>query len=161
MKARLLPPLLLVALFVILPAGRGQQPTLADALKASILRTEETRLYAMRQPDTAALDDLLTDDCLYVHSTGGTQTKAQLLAALGDGSLRYTELRLLAPPAVRLFGSGTAVLTAQVHLEGEQKGRGRISTNLTYTCVYVELEARWRLASYQSTTLPPAPPAPK
>ena len=161
MKTRLQPLLLLAALFVVLPAGRGQPPTLADALKASILRTEETRLYAMLKPDTAALDDLLTDDCLYVHSTGSTQTKTQLLAALGDGSLRYTELRLIATPAVRLFGSGTAVLTAQVHVEGGVKGRGRINTNLTYTCVYVELEARWRLASYQSTTLPAPPPAPR
>jgi len=161
MKYRLPPLLLFATLFALLPAGRSQQPTLADALKASILRTEETRLYAMLQPDTVALGDLLTDDCLYVHSTGGTQTKAQFLAALGDGLLRYTELRLLAPASVRLFGSGTAVLTAQLHVEGEMKGLGRIRTNLTYTCVYVEMEARWRLASYQSTTLPAAPPAPK
>jgi uncharacterized protein (TIGR02246 family) len=157
LRRQLLP--LLAALLVILPTGRCQQPTLGDALKASVLRTEETRLYAMLQPDTAALGDLLTDDCLYIHSTGGTQTKAQFLTALGDGSLRYTELKLLAPPAVRLFGSGTAVLTAQVHVEAEMKGVGRIRTNLAYTCVYVEMEARWRLASYQSTTLPAPPPA--
>ena len=154
MKPRPQALLLFAALFALLPTGRCQQPTLADALKASILRTEETRLYAMLQPDTAALDDLLTDDCLYIHSTGGTQTKAQFLAALRDGSLRYSELRLLAPPAVRLFGSGTAVLTAQIHVEGEMKGRGRLSSNLACTCVYVEIEARWRLASYHSTTLP-------
>ena len=156
------PPGLLLAVLVALAVpARADSVRFSDALKASILRVEETRLYAMLQPDVPALGDLLTDDCLYVHSTGGTQTKPQLLAALGDGSLHYTDVRLLAPPIVRLFGSGTAVLTAQVHIEGEMKGRGRLSSNLTYTCVYVEQEARWRLASYQSTTLPPPIPAPK
>jgi hypothetical protein len=103
------PPLqlLLALLFLLLApaAALAQRTTLADALKAAVLRADETRIYAMLANDTAALDDMLTDDCLYVHSTGATQTKTEFLAALRTGAMKYTALRYLAPPQVRLYGA--------------------------------------------------------
>jgi ketosteroid isomerase-like protein len=54
-----------------------------------VLAAEEARRKAMVAADLDALDALLADDCLYVHSTGQIDTKQSYLAKLADGTIRY------------------------------------------------------------------------
>lgn len=106
---KIAPLLLALSLAFIAPlTAFAQRTTLGDALKAAVLRADETRLYAQLAGDTAALDDMLTPDCTYVHSNGTVQTKAQFLQALKSGALKYLALRYDAPPQVRLYGNETA-----------------------------------------------------
>lgn len=157
MNLRRLLPLLLLALGAALPFAVAQRATLADALKAAVLRADETRIYAMLANDTASLDDMLTDDCLYVHSTGATQTKAEFLAALRTGAMKYTALHYLAPPQVRLYGSEAAVLTGRSQIEVALPDGRTAKPTVLLTAVYVVQHGRWQLASYQSTNAPAAP----
>lgn len=148
-----MPPLRLLALLLagccFFAPARAANP--ADSLRAAVLRADEARLGAMLAADTAALDDLLTADCLYVHSYGGTQTKAELLAALQSGGMKYRSLRYAAPPSIRLYGGETAVLTGTVQLEVTTPDGKSLKPTLLVTAVYVFQSARWQLASYQST----------
>jgi hypothetical protein len=130
--------------------ARAANPT--DDLKAAVLRADEARIGAMLAADTRALDGLLTSDCLYVHSYGGTQSKAELLAALKNGAMKYHALRYAAPPAVRLYGNESAVLTGTVQLEVATPDGKLLKPTLLITAVYVFQSDRWQLASYQSTT---------
>lgn len=154
MTLRRLLPLLLLALGAALPVASAQRATLADGLKAAVLRADEVRLYAMIAPDVAALDDMLTADCLYVHSTGATQTKAEFLAALRTGAMKYTVIRYAAPPLVRLYGSETAVLTGTAQVEVTLSDGRTLKPTLLVTALYVVKDGRWQLASYQSTRAP-------
>lgn len=139
-------------------AAVAQRPTLADGLKAAVLRADETRLYAMLAADIGALDDMLAPDCLYVHSNGSAQTKAQLLGDLKKGAFKYAALRYTAPPQVRLYGNATAVLTGPMQIEVVLPDGKTLKPALVVTAVYARFHDRWQLASYQSTNAPSASP---
>ncbi len=139
-------------------AAVAQRPTLADGLKAAVLRADETRIYAMLAADIGALDDMLAPDCLYVHSNGSVQTKAQLLGALKAGAFKYTSLRYTVPPQVRLYGNETAVLTGPMQIEVVLPDGKTLKPTLVITAVYALLHDRWQLVSYQSTNAPAVSP---
>ncbi len=139
---------------------RAQATKLTDGLKAAVVRMDETRVYAMLAADTGALDDLLTADCLYGHSNGRTQTKAEFLAALKSGALRYTAIRYVAPPLVRLHGNETALLSGTAQLEVAAADGAKRQLTLNFLAVYVLRADRWQLVSYQSTPAAPPTPAP-
>lgn len=155
MKLHTLLAIVLLALGAALPAS-AQKVTLADALKAAVLRADETRVYAMLAADTAALDDMLAPDCLYVHSNGATQTKPQFLAALKSGQIKYSALRYVAPPQVRLYGEA-AVLHGTTQIEVAGSDGKTVKPTLLITAVYAMLNDRWQLVSYQSTNAPASP----
>jgi hypothetical protein len=135
----------------------AQKVTLADGLKAAVLRADDARVYAMLAADIGALDDMLAPDCLYVHSTGAVQTKAQLLGALQGGTIRYTAMRYLGVPRVRLYGNETAVLTGPMQIEVALPNGNVLKPVLIITAVYTLLHERWQLVSYQSTNAPLGP----
>jgi hypothetical protein len=156
MKAHLLLLSFVAALCCPLSAP-AQKATLADGLKAAVLRADDARVYAMLAADIGALDDMLAFDCLYVHSTGAVQTKAQLLGALRDGTIRYTAMRYLGAPRVRLYGNETAVLTGQMQIEVVLPDGKTLKPVLVITALYALLHERWQLVSYQSTSAPLGP----
>lgn len=134
----------------------AQRPTLADGLKAAVLRADETRIYAMLAADIGALDDMLAPDCLYVHSNGRVQTKTQLLGDLKSGAFKYAALRYTAPPQVRLYGNESAILTGPMQIEVVLSDGKTLKPALVITAVYALLHDRWQLVSYQSTNAPAA-----
>ncbi len=146
--------LALVLMLFVSPLAFAQRTTLADGLKAAVVRTDETRVYAMLAADAGALDDLLTPDCLYVHSTGAAQNKAEFIAALKGGAMKYQVLRYVAPPQVRLYGSETAVLTGTMQIEVALPDGRTAKPTVVVTALYVVKNDRWQLASYQSTNAP-------
>lgn len=155
MKLRALLAVVLLALGATLP-GFAQKATLADALKATVLRADETRIYAMLAADTGALDDMLAPDCVYVHSNGVAQTKAQFLAALKSGQLKYVAVRYTTPPRVRLHGEA-AVLQGAAQIEVVGPDGKTVKPTLLVTAVYAMINDRWQLVSYQSTNAAASP----
>jgi uncharacterized protein (TIGR02246 family) len=147
---RLSTALLPILLFASTPAF-AERMTVADAVKAAVLRIDEVRAYATVTANTLALEDQLHDDCLYTHANGRTQTKKEFIAALASGDLHYEVMRYLSVPTVRLFGGDTAMVTGRVHVEATAKAGGAINQDFVYTAVYVIVDAQWKLASYHST----------
>jgi uncharacterized protein (TIGR02246 family) len=148
----------LVLLVVCVSSVLAQPATLAERMKAAVLRLDATRIHAMQTAHLDGLMELMTDDCLYAHSTGRTQTKAELLAALKSGDLKYHSIKYEQLPAVRVYGEGTAVLTGVTAIDAEMKG-ARLQRKLLVTAIYVTQAMQWRLASYHSTTVPEPAPA--
>ena len=134
-----------------LPAARAQQASMADRMKASVMRAEETRIYALTSGTIPALHEMMTPDCTYVHSNGRAQTKAEFLAALTSGALSYQVFQWTEAPAVRLYGGDVAVLSGRAHIEATTKATGETKFDVLYTAVSVVVDAEWTLASYQST----------
>lgn len=144
---------LLLGLALALTALAQPAPP-ADRLKADVLRADQARLVAMEKAQFEDLAGLMTDDCIYAHSTGQKQTKAEMIAALQSGALKYHSIRYEGAPTVRLYGDGTAVLNAVTLIDAEMKGPGRIQRKLLVTAIYVAQGMQWRLASYHSSTIP-------
>lgn len=140
-------------------AALAQPAPPADKLKADVLRADQARLVAMEKAQCEDLAGLMTDDCIYAHSTGQKQTKAEMIAAIQSGALKYHSIRYEGAPTVRLYGDGTAVLNAVTLIEAEMTGRGRIQRKLLVTAIYVTQDRQWRLASYHSSTVPDPMPA--
>ena len=57
------------------------------------LALEEGRRLALLAGDVAALQDLLAQELIYVHSTGVTDTKESYVNKLSRGVLKYLELQ--------------------------------------------------------------------
>ena len=140
-------PVLLLAFLLAGPFGRA-----ADAAVEAVRRVDAARVDAMVAGDTTALAGYMTDDCLYVHSNGNAQTKAEFLAMLSSGEFKYLSARYGAI-RLRAYGGHTAVVTGRSALEVETKA-GRRQLDLLFTAVYVDVEGGWKLASYQSTPAP-------
>ncbi len=143
--------LFVIGVFPLVGSAFAQGETLADGLIRAVLRTDEARIYTMIAPDAGALDDILAPDCIYVHSNGRTQTKAQLLDDLRTGAFKYTEIRYTSQPLVRLYGSTTAIITGTTQIEVKSGENEPVKLTLLVTVVYVAQGGRWQLASYQST----------
>lgn len=149
--------LLLLGLWcAALPTAFAQGLRLDHALKAAVVRADETRIYALLAGDVAALDDMLAPDCLYVHSNGTVQTKAELLAALRSGAVKYLSIRYPQPPQVRLYDNAFALVTGPCRIEVQRADGTRLTLTLVVTSAYLLRAERWQLVSYQSTAAPPA-----
>lgn len=143
----------LLALTVFLPT---RSPALdkkdeSDAgLTAAVRRAEDQRIAAMIKADLAALDTLLAEELTYTHSNGRVETKAQFLAALKSGDLRYEAIDR-EDLTVRSYGE-TAVFTGRATLRVKSKGQENRFL-VRFIDVYVKRNGRWQMVAWQSTRL--------
>ena len=125
---------------------------MSDAL--FVLALEERRRQALLAGDLPALQGLLADDLVYVHSTGGCDRKDSYLAKLSGGSLKYLELNFselqvqLLQQAAVVHGRMAAVITKDVE-------RKNVSS-LFMTVWGCDADGVWRLHAHQGTTVPAA-----
>jgi len=119
-----------------------------------VLALEERRKQVLLAGDLPALQGLLADDLVYVHSTGGCDRKDSYLAKLSGGSLKYLELNFselqvqLLQQAAVVHGRMAAVITKDVE-------RKNVSS-LFMTVWGCDADGVWRLHAHQGTTVPAA-----
>jgi hypothetical protein len=121
---------------------------------AMVLALEERRRQAMLAGDGPALQGLLADELVYVHSTGACDAKASYLAKLTGGSLQYLELNF-SELQVQWLGQAAVVsgrMAAQVSKDGQLK---RVAS-LFMTVWACGNGGVWRLHAHQGTPLPAA-----
>jgi ketosteroid isomerase-like protein len=111
------------------------------------------RLYAaMLAHDIPALDALLTDDCVYVHSTGLAETKAAFLDGVRTGLYEYERVR---PVSEMIQESGDlAVVYTTLDFVGGPRGQPNAPTTLITTLVWRREAGGWRLTIRQATRVP-------
>jgi ketosteroid isomerase-like protein len=136
--------------------GCAARATTAAGPLEAVTALERARFAALQANDLPALETMLAPDLRYCHSTGVCETRAEFLAALRSGQMRYRRIEVLAlePRAV-----GDAVLIhGRLDLEAEMRGNA-VAMQLVYTDLYTLREGRWQLIAWQSTRAP-TPPAP-
>lgn len=142
---RIIPALALLA-FV---AGAGNSA--ADPVSDDVLDTQQKRLRAMVDADLDALEALLDDDLVYIHTTGAIDTKSSLIESIVSGSLDYT--RIVPTDTVLRLEGKAAIITGSAEL-GVIAGGTAHAASIRFTEVYVDAGDGWRLASWQSTRVP-------
>ncbi|HEY8874706.1 MAG TPA: nuclear transport factor 2 family protein [Stellaceae bacterium] len=122
-------------------AGNGQM----------IIDLDKKRMSAMAQKDIATLNELISDDLIYTHSTARLDTKKSLIGNMESGSTVYTSV---VPSDVKAQDLGdTVVLTGTCRIGVNSGGRAN-SFGVRFTDVYAKKGGRWQMVTWQSTRLP-------
>ena len=119
---------------------------------------DDARVAAMTSADPAKLAATFSDDLLYVHSSGTSDTKTSLTANLTSGKSKYNAItyeerkfREVAPGLVLMTGRGKFVLG---------KAAPFTELHLCFLAAYRLEHGAWRFVAWQSCKLPDSPPAP-
>jgi hypothetical protein len=119
--------------------------------ESEIRQLENRRFQAMLKVDTDELNRILADDLTYTHSSGGVDTKSQLIDSLKSGERKYQAIE---PQdlKVRLYGSA-AVVTGRARLKTVSKGQ-ESDFRVQFTDVYAKKKGHWQMVAWQSSRLP-------
>jgi uncharacterized protein (TIGR02246 family) len=146
-----------IIILVFSAALQGFAATAADlrSVEAEISRLDARRVEALLKADVKALDQIYSDDLVYVHSGGKIDSKQPYLALLTSGNLNYVSQTYDPPARVVVAGPDTAFVTGRVTIELKSK-TGEISKRvLATTTVYARSAAGWKAILYQSTPVQP------
>lgn len=120
----------------------------------SVLALEERRRQAMLAGDLPALQGLLADALVYVHSTGGCDSKDSYLAKLSGGGLKYLEVNF-SELHVQVLQQAAVVsgrMAAVISKDGQRKN----VASLFMTVWGCGADGVWRLHGHHGTPLPAA-----
>ncbi len=98
-----------------------------------------------------SLTALLDDKVQYIHSSGWTQNKKEIVDDIKSGKLNYQNVAIKESQA-RLYAS-TAIVTGLGSFGGIGDGKP-FSAELRYTEVYVKTGNRWLLVSRHANKMP-------
>jgi ketosteroid isomerase-like protein len=118
----------------------------------TVLDCELQRYQGLLAGDVAALEALLSDTVVYVHSTGEQDTKSSYIEKIANGRLRYLELAFENLNANShenwAFVSGRLIATVR------KDGLERNVRSLFMTIWAKESDGSWRLQAHQGTAVP-------
>lgn len=122
-----------------------------------IITTDEAALRALDhawneaypRSDTATIDGILADEWVGIVRSGEVITKAQLLAAVGQGN--PFDNNVFDEIAYRVYGEA-AVVMGRLMLEGRNEA-GPFRLQQRYMRVYIKQQGRWRAVATQVTAV--------
>ncbi len=122
-----------------------------DAIR-SVQDADDRRYAAMIAGDLANLGSLLSDDLIYVHTSGDRDTKLSYLAALSDGTVRYLSLER----DDEVFATHKDVMV----VSGRQLARSvylgsPAQLDVSYLAVWRRGEPGWQLVGWHATKYAP------
>ena len=126
--------------------------TASPAIRQEIEAADDERIRAKIQRDQAAMERVIADDLVYVHSTAYTEGKSTLIAGIMAGRVLFRSMTR-SDVTVRDFGN-LALLCCKVVIEFEMGGAAR-SAHSRIVSAWVKRDGRWQMAHYHSTTIPP------
>jgi ketosteroid isomerase-like protein len=147
--------LIYVSVFTATHFGFAASAVDRGSIEAEILRLDTRRIEALVKADMKALDEIYSDDLIYVHSAGKIDSKQPYLALLTSGSLNYVSQRYDPPARVVVAGPDTAFVTGRVTIELKSRTDQITKRVLTTTTVYARGAAGWKAILYQSTPVQP------
>lgn len=125
---------------------------LAAADRDAVLAAEDARFAAMVAADPEAMRRWFADDLVYVHSTGVTEGREQLIAAITSGTLRYFAIE---PAGRRVVDQGAdAAFVQGVARIKARSGAQDLDFRARYLAIYGLNGGAWQLRAWQSLRLP-------
>jgi ketosteroid isomerase-like protein len=121
-------------------AGNGQ----------AIIDLDRKRMEAMGKKDIAALNDLLSDDLIYCHSSARLDTKQSLIGAMQSGATVYEAVE---PSDVKAQDLGSAVVLTGIARIRVTSGGKPNAFAVRFTDVYANKGGKWQMVTWQSTRL--------
>ena len=145
--------MLATALVIALPSFLLAQAGANAKAEQQVLQAEKDRFAAMVKVDEAALNKLLADDLTYTHSNANLQTKAQFIADLKSGAIKYVSVAPVeAEWKVRIFGT-VAVVNGAAAVHVVDHGND-LTFRIRYTNVHTNRPGYWQMAAWEATRFP-------
>ena len=119
--------------------------------EAQVQAAEDARYAAQTSLDYTALERLLADDLIYIHSSAAVDNKQSYIASMRDGSVRYLAMKR-SEAQVRSFGC-LAVMTGIGQFDVQIKDK-LLNVELRFHSLWISREGRLQFVSWQSTRLP-------
>jgi ketosteroid isomerase-like protein len=116
-----------------------------------IIDLDKKRMDAMARKDVAALNDLLSDDLIYCHSSARLDTKQSLIGAMESGATVYNAVE---PSDVKAQDLGSAVVLTGIARIRVTSGGKPNAFGVRFTDVYANKGGKWQMVTWQSTRLP-------
>jgi predicted glycoside hydrolase/deacetylase ChbG (UPF0249 family) len=123
--------------------------SIADPL-AELVRVHTAFHQALRDADASALDRLLDEHFTWTHTDGLVQSKADLLAKIRDGQLRYSELST----DQETFNEYAKAAVVTGHSARRYADVAK-PFELRYTLTFVKTGRNWKVAAYHTTIFTP------
>lgn len=131
----------------------GQSGGASAKAEQQVLQAEKDRFTAMVNVNEAALNKLLGDDLTYTHTNALFQTKAEFIAVLKEGSIKYVSVTPSEPDwKVRIYGN-IAVVNGVAAVNVIDHGNN-LKFRLRYTTAHVNRGGAWQMVSWQATRFP-------
>jgi ketosteroid isomerase-like protein len=125
--------------------------TIVD-IEREVTALDDQRLAAVINDDLAALEKLLADDLVYIHTSSATDTKEVFLGKLKGGELKYQKCDLRERRFVALSDS-VALLTGRIEFDIISGGTPKLLNNM-FINVWAKRHGSWQMVSWQSTGVP-------
>ncbi|ABB08502.1 nuclear transport factor 2 family protein [Burkholderia lata] len=126
--------------------------TTEPALQQLAAELEARRWNLILQGDAQTLSTLLSDDLLFVHSSGLSDSKQSYLSSIEAGAAVYHSADREIASVVPL-GDAAFFVTGTVRMAVTLRGTPR-TLHSVFTVVWRREEDTWRLALHQTTALP-------
>jgi len=123
-----------------------------EKVEQEVIKVEDERMQAFEKADVATLDRIFDDEFTFTNVNGEVHTKAELIADVRSGNLKYTSLSH-SEIRVRVY-ENMAILTGRsssVYITDGKEG-GRIPRR--YMNIYFKKNGQWRLVARQETPAP-------
>ena len=139
--------LALLAIYLLAaPLALGQGASAEQQISA----LSDQMIQAQLKADTSYFEKHYADDAMIVHGNGKLFTKAEEIADLKSGSLKY-ETNDVRERKIHVYGD-TAVVAFLISFKGTVSGKP-FSGDLRRTVVWVKQKGNWKIVAYQVTRL--------
>lgn len=124
-----------------------------SAVEKEILEFEQKRINATLHSDVAALEEMLADDVVWIHSSGKKQNKTQYIEDHAQKRVKYLKIDIK-ESAARVYGDIAITNGRAVYQSVSQKDGSIVVSDLFHTCVYRKERNRWQVIAWQTTKIP-------
>lgn len=131
---------------VLLILVTAAQPQTPDEFRAFDKKWAD----ATTHTDLSALNDILSDDLTYTHSSGETQSKAQFIDSIRSKELQYHSIEF-EKADVRAYGD-IAIVSSHVRVKVTANGHD-VNVDACFLHVWVKQRGKWQLVAHQATKL--------
>ena len=131
--------------------GGGAQDCSGTITVEEALKAEQDRYNAQMKGDVAAMQRLIGDDLVYIHSSTVQDTKASFIESIRSGNVKYRTMKR-GEVKVRTYGC-IAIVSGGASFGVTVKGEDR-NLNLLFHAVYAKRAAGVQFVSWQATKLP-------
>ena len=128
----------------------GEKVAASSSVEQAVQQRLNEIATALGSNDTAALDRIYADDYTFVSPSGAVTTKAQRLAAIKSGELKYESVSF-DEANIRSYGD-TALVTSRVTTKAQDKGQD-LSGQYRVTLMFVKMKGPWQLVAAQNTRI--------
>lgn len=116
-----------------------------------VLAAEMQRYDAQTNDDYNAMERIIGNDLVYIHSSSLVDNKSSYIASLHSGTVKYKQMRLV-DHVVRIFDC-LAVMTGTASFDVNVKGED-LMVNLRFTEAWAKRDGKLEFVSWQATRIP-------